>query len=155
MPERHAFQKDYAERTSSDFLIPGTAFTTVTVNRNWQTAVHRDKGDLKGGFGCMTAFSAGQYDGCYLIFPQYRVAVNMRSGDVCLADVHEWHGNSPIRRNTKFYERVSLVLYYREKMAQCGSAQEELERAKNAERNRLFTEVENGTDQKAQSDQIQ
>lgn len=146
VPDRYAFQKEFAERTSPDFLIPGTSFTTVTVNRNWQTAVHKDAGDLKGGFGCMTAFSAGQYEGCHLVFPKYRVAVNIRSGDVCLADVHEWHGNSPIRRNTKAYDRVSLVLYYRERMAECGSAAEELSRAKNLERNRLFAEVGNATD---------
>ena len=137
VPERYAYQKEFAQRTSPDFLIPGTSFTTVTVNRNWQTAAHKDAGDLKGGFGCMTAFSAGEYDGCYLIFPMFRVAVNIRAGDVCLADVHEWHGNSPIRRNTKAYERVSLVLYYRERMAECGSAAEELSRAKNLERNSL------------------
>ena len=146
VPERYAFQKEFAERTSSDFLIPQTAFSTVTVNRNWQTAVHKDAGDLKGGFGCLTAFSAGEYDGCYLIFPKFRVAANIRSGDVCLADVHEWHGNSPIRRNTRAYDRVSLVLYYRERMAECGSAVEELSRAKNLERNRLVVEVESATD---------
>jgi hypothetical protein len=134
MPDRHAAQMEYVRRTTPDFMIHGTSFTTVTVNRNWQTAVHQDKGDLKAGFGVMSALRAGNYQGCYLVFPRYRVAVNMCTRDVLLADVHCHHGNSPLIGIKGTYERISLVLYYRERMAECGSLDEELHRAKTRKR---------------------
>ena len=130
MPERWAAQKAEVETVSPDFIIPGTVFSTITVNKNWQTAVHQDAGDLRAGFGVMTALRAGKFDGCYLCFPQYRVAVDMQSTDILLADVHQWHGNTPLRGISPRYERVSCVFYVREKMKNCGSAAEELERAK-------------------------
>lgn len=54
----------------------------------------------------------------------------MNDGDVLLADVHEWHGNTPLVPTRWPYERISFVFYYRAKMLECGSAAEELERAK-------------------------
>ena len=44
MPKEYKRQRDEADKTSQDFVIKGTAFTTITVNKNWQTAVHKDAG---------------------------------------------------------------------------------------------------------------
>ena len=129
-PERYAAQLAMVQRTSKDFVIHGTAFTTLTINRNWRTATHKDAGDLKEGFGVMAALRAGKYTGGNLIFPKYKVAVNMQTQDVCLADVHSWHGNSPLVGIEGAYERISCVFYYRRKMSECGTAEEELDRAK-------------------------
>jgi hypothetical protein len=126
VPDRHAAQMAYVRRTSPDFVIPGTSFTTVTVNLNWQTAVHKDIGDLPAGFGVMTVLRAGSYSGCFLCFPAYRLAVDLRTRDVLLADVHEWHGNTPFTGVPGSFVRLSLVLYYRSRMAECGTAAEEL-----------------------------
>jgi hypothetical protein len=97
----------------------------VTVNRNFQTAVHKDAGDLHAGFGVMSCLRNDKYDGGYLCFPEYRVAVNYGSGSLCLADVHEWHGNTPLKNLRIGYERITLVFYYREHMINCRSAKEE------------------------------
>ena len=129
MPEAYARQKDIFDRTSEDFKIPGSVFTTITVNRNWQTACHKDAGDFPDGFGCLAAFSLGKFKGAYLCFPAFRVAVNMQTSDVLFCDVHEWHGNTPFNISGP-YERISLVMYYRENMKECGTAEYELERAK-------------------------
>jgi len=129
LPERYGVQKKRADATHPDFVIPQTAFTPLTINRNWQTAVHQDAGDLREGFGVMSVLQKGRYEGGYFVIPKYRVAVDMRHGDVLLADVHEWHGNTKIVGSPD-YERISVVFYYRQKMLQCGSAGEELERAK-------------------------
>jgi hypothetical protein len=130
VPDRYAAQQAIIQRTSPDFYIRGTVFTTMTVNHNWRTAQHRDAGDYAPGFGVMSVLEAGHYEGGYLVFPQYRVAVDMRTGGVCLADVHEWHGNTEIVGTPGSYVRISLVFYYRANMVLCGSAAEELERAK-------------------------
>lgn len=134
MPERWAAQKAEIDIISPDFVIPGTVFTTITVNKNWQTAVHQDAGDLRAGFGVLTALRAGSYEGGYFCLPQYRVGVDMHSTDVMLADVHKWHGNTPIIGRSPRYERVSCVFYVREKMKDCGSAADELRRAKTRKR---------------------
>lgn len=131
MPDRHAAQMEYHNRTSKDFKLPGTSFTTITVNSNFRTAGHRDAGDLKAGFGVMTALRAGRYKGGYLIFPKYRVAVDMQTTDIICADVHELHANSPIVGIAGTYKRISLVFYYREKIATCGTAEEERQKAIN------------------------
>lgn len=134
-PSRYANQLAMIEKTNSDFYIHQTVFTTITVNKNWQTALHTDSGDLKTGFGVMAVLSNGKYDGCYFCFPKYRIAVNMRHTDVLLADVHEWHCNTPFKDCIEGgYERVSVVFYYRAKMHECGNASEELDKTKNRKR---------------------
>ena len=120
---------DFIGRTNPDFVIRGTSFTTLTVNRNWQTALHTDRGDLPEGFGVLTCLRSGEYEGGFLVMPKYRVAVDMTSGCVLCANVHEWHGNSVIRHGAK-WERITCVFYARKKMIFCGSAADELERAK-------------------------
>lgn len=130
VPDRYANQREVADRTVDDWLIPATAFTTVTVNLNWQTACHQDAGDLKEGFGVMPVIDMGHYEGAYFIQPKFGMAYDCRTTDLLLNDVHEWHGNGPFTGSSGYYERLSCVLYYRRKMEECDSPEEELERAK-------------------------
>jgi hypothetical protein len=129
-PDRYKIQKDLIEKTSKDFVIPGTAFTTVTVNHNWTTAVHKDAGDLKEGFGVLSVLRAGKFTGGYYTYPRFKVAVDLGTRDVILADVHEWHGNTQIVGIKNAFERISMVFYYRNNMRYCGTSAEELERVK-------------------------
>lgn len=131
IPDRYAAQVAAIERTEKDFVIPGTPYTTITVNRNFPTRVHQDAGDLKAGFGCMSVLRRGRYSGGFFTMPRWGVAFDCGQGDVLLADVHEWHGNTRISGLPGSYERISCVFYYRERMAQCGTAAQELERARN------------------------
>ena len=124
-PERYAVQLDWTQRTSQDWIIPGTCFTTITVNRNWQTAVHQDKGDLIQGCGVMGVIGNDRHQGLYFTYPRYRVACDLRSGDIIVNNVHEWHANTPVRNTAPGWERISIVMYYREHMLQCGSMTEE------------------------------
>jgi hypothetical protein len=134
MPDRWAAQQKCASRTASDWVIPESTFTTVTVNKNFQTATHKDAGDLQGGFGVMSCLRNDKYDGAYLVFPAYRVAVDFAHRCLCLADVHEWHSNTGFKQMRLGHERITLVFYYREKMLHCKSAQDEVAWAKNRKR---------------------
>ena len=118
-PDRWEAQRAYVETISPDFVIPGTVFTSITVNRNERTAAHTDANDYKPGLGVMAVLEGGHYDGGELIFPKYRTAVDMRTGGVCLADVHEWHGNA--RFVGRRFLRLSFVFYARERMHLCPS----------------------------------
>tara|TARA_R100000995_G_C3482968_1_gene125216 strand:- start:2129 stop:3109 length:981 start_codon:yes stop_codon:yes gene_type:complete len=128
-PKRYKVQRKLADETSKDFVINDTAFTTVTVNKNFRTAGHYDNGDLKEGFGNLGVISQGKYDGGITVIPKYGVGLDLKDGDLAIFDVHELHGNTEIIRKS-FYERISVVCYYREKMIYCGDADYELNRAK-------------------------
>ena len=130
MPENYQLQRDEADRTSQDFVIKNTAFTTVTVNKNWQTAVHKDKGDFEKGFGNLVVLRQGKYLGGYFVVPKWGVAFDVQNCDLLLVDVHQWHGNTPINKIDDTATRISLVMYYRKRMISCGTAEEEILKVK-------------------------
>lgn len=122
LPWRFANQMEAAKKIDPAFLVPETPFTTVTVNKTFRTAAHCDAGDLNTGLSnLLTLSNDGKYTGGYLIAPEYRVAVNVRPGDLLLINNHEvMHGNTPIVCE-EGSERISLVVYFREKMLELGS----------------------------------
>jgi hypothetical protein len=143
VPDRHKIQYDRA-KSNPAFQIEDTAFSSVTMNRNFRTGLHQDAGDLKEGFGNLSVIERGNYKGGFTIFPRYRVGVNLRTGDFLAMDVHEWHCNTELREDSedkrlnsslidiynndketgtqgidKLYSRLSFVCYLREKLADC------------------------------------
>ena len=117
IPKNYNIQYDQAHKTK--YYIKDTSFSTVTINYNWQTALHKDAGDLKAGFGNLVVLEEGKYHGGFTGFPQYKVAIDVRHGDFLAMDVHEWHSNTKIKPITKDYTRLSLVCYLRENMIKC------------------------------------
>lgn len=129
-PEHHAKQLAIAKGTNRNYVIADTSFTTVTVNENFQTAVHKDAGDYPEGFGNLCVYRQGYYEGCYFCLPEYRVAIDMDSTDILFADVHRWHGNTPFKNMSPHYLRIAFVMYYREYMYLCKQPKEELQQVK-------------------------
>jgi hypothetical protein len=129
-PVHYKKQKNISDGTNRNYVIGNTAFTTITVNKNFQTAVHKDTGDFKDGFGNLIVYREGKYDGCYFCLPQYEIAVDMQNTDILFVDVHQWHGNTPFINPSADYLRISFVLYYREYMYQCSQPSKELHNIK-------------------------
>jgi hypothetical protein len=122
LPLKWGNQKAAADKIDPRFLVPDTVFTTITVNKSFRTAAHRDAGDLDTGLSNLLVVGSGDYTGGYLIFPELRIAVNVRPGDLLLVNNHEIiHGNTPIVLNHPDAERISLVCYFRENMLDLGS----------------------------------
>ena len=94
VPNRHSVQYKRAHETP--FVISDIAFSTVTINYNWRTGLHIDKGDLTEGFGNLVVLEEGDYEGGYTGFPQYGICVDARHGDFLGMNVHEWHCNTEI-----------------------------------------------------------
>jgi hypothetical protein len=126
LPNRYAEQAKAASKIDKRFLVPDTPFTTVTVNKTFRTAAHYDAGDLNAGLSnLLTLSNDGKYTGGYLIAPEYRIAINPRPGDLLLINNHEvMHGNTPIVCE-EGSERISVVVYFREKMLELGSKEYE------------------------------
>ena len=131
MPEAHLKQLTRASKTP-DFQILDTAFSTATINYNWQTALHRDAGDFEEGFGNLVILEDPgkermKWKGGFLGFPQYKVAVDVRNGDYLAMDVHQWHANTEIIPIDKSHHskaelehaRLSIVSYLRKNMIKC------------------------------------
>lgn len=127
LPKRWAFQKSCIDKIDSAFYVPDTVFTTITVNKTFRTAAHRDAGDLGEGFSNLTVITNGKkYSGGYLILPEFRVAVNVRPGDLLLiANHYGIHGNTPIVLEEEGADRYSVVCYFREKMLELKSKEYE------------------------------
>lgn len=123
LPWRYGNQMNAAKKMDPRFLVPETPFTTITVNKTFRTAAHYDAGDLNDGLSNLLVLSNnGNYSGGYLVAPEFRVAVNVRPGDLLLINNHEvMHGNTPMEMHDDEAERVSLVCYFREKMLELGS----------------------------------
>lgn len=129
-PEHYSRQIKWAKATNKNYVIDGTSFTTVTVNKNLQAAVHQDSGDLPDGFGNLIVYREGEYKGGHFVLPQYGVEIDLQNEDALFVNVHEWHGNTPIIPVSDDWLRISFVLYYRQYMAQCKSPSQQLKEVK-------------------------
>lgn len=157
LPERWSLQRQAADKIDSRFLVSDTVFSTITVNKTFRTAAHRDAGDFGPGFSNLGVISAGKgYKGGYLVLPEYRVAINIRPGDLLLIDNHACiHGNTPIEPenpNDKPEDiiRCSVVAYLREDLLNAGVKEYEdaryqfIEERRNNKNHHLWRERWNG-----------
>jgi hypothetical protein len=139
VPDRYAAQLAEARRSDPAWVVPGTPFSTVTVNNTYPTGVHKDKGDLEAGFSTIAVLRRGTYTGGQLVFPAWRVGVDLSDGDLILMDAHDWHGNvnlfcacgTPPNGPCPdcAAERISVVCYFRTKIVKCGTPAQEFDRA--------------------------
>lgn len=114
VPDRYTPQYKQAH-SKPQFQIADTAFSSVTMNRNFRTGLHMDDGDLRSGFGNLSVIERGKYEGGYTLFPRYKIGFDLRTGDFLAMDVHEYHCNTPIVGDG----RLSVVCYLRKKMIHC------------------------------------
>ena len=114
-PKYYMKQKKEYNKIINELKIPKTNFTTITVNRNFRTATHTDKGDLQNGLSCLICLGNDKYKGGFLGFPKQKVLVKIKPGDVIFMDSHQPHCNTELNVGTHGI-RFSLVCFIREKM---------------------------------------
>ena len=143
VPDKYTSQLKRAKE-QPHYRIANTAFSSVTINRNFRTALHKDDGDYKEGFGNLAVLEYGEYEGGYTMFPRFGVGFDVRTGDFLAMDVHEWHCNTELietaeqkKKNKELpviysdkketgtlglekpFTRISFVCYLREKLEDC------------------------------------
>ena len=152
-PQLYNRQRKKADQVI-EFTIPKTVFSTLTMNYSWRAAIHQDKHNIKSkdGVAILTVaedhLNKNHFKGCYLGFPQFGFAVNVRQGDILITDNHSgWHGNTQFYpsdpkgdvhlqkpgypendrnkwsskdiKNNWHYNRMSMVYYLREGLSNC------------------------------------
>lgn len=108
-PEAYQTQKEFSDNTVA--RVGDTVFSTITVNHNWRSALHKDAGDYKGGLGAFTVVQSSKMGG-ELLFPEYGIAVRVCTSDVLLFNSHLWHCNAPVTA----HDRLTFVCYMRSKI---------------------------------------
>ena len=118
MPKERQFILDILGTLSDDrFSLFGTAFTTITVNNNFQTALHRDGNNCKGGIAVLTSINKGTYDGYNFVFPEMRLGFRIDNGDFLCGDNQKFvHGHTEMTNMSDDAESVYFVFYTREGM---------------------------------------
>jgi hypothetical protein len=147
IPDRHKVQYQ-AAHSKPLYQIADTAFSSLTVNRNFRTALHKDAGDFPQGYGNLSVIERGKYHGGHTLFPRFGIGFNIRTGDFLAMDVHEWHCNTAMyeteedkafnkrlprihldnpetgtQGSDKPYTRISFVCYLRLKLKNCKEAE--------------------------------
>lgn len=132
--ESWEYQNGIVQKTSKDFVIPSTIYTTVTVNKNFRTAYHLDAKNAPLGMAPMILMRQGKFEGGLVVLPEWRIAAKLETGDlIFFRNMQDIHGNTKIVPLTKDYQRCTLVFYHREEMLKCGTMEQELARAQSGE----------------------
>ena len=114
-PDNWLYQYESYSKCPEEFIIPYTNFSSITVNHDFRTASHRDKGDYKKGMTCFTVKKCGEFSGGELCFPEYDIGIDIKQGDLLMFNPHEVHCNNALNGRG----RMSMVFYLREKMELC------------------------------------
>ncbi|EPY28945.1 DNA repair and recombination protein RAD54B [Angomonas deanei] len=108
-PKYHQLQE---EAIAPEFRMYETVFSTITVNHNFRTAVHVDKGDFRSGLAALVVIG-GAFSGCDLAVKKMKKRFPLRTGDVLFFDTSLEHGNTEVHDPEQGWERISVVCYYR------------------------------------------
>lgn len=111
LPHHYGKQNQFIQKHRE--RIGNSCYSTITINKNFRTAIHIDKGDFKDGIGTIT--TAGDFEGGEFCLVDYKVAINLKPNDLLFVNVHKHHGNLPFEGT-----RYSMVSYVRENIKKCG-----------------------------------
>ena len=118
-------QKGFAETfVEPEYRVGGGIFTTLSANRyhagqSTKMSAHIDSGDTEFGMTTMCHFRDGEYEGAYLTFPRYGIAIDAPDNSVVIADSRQVHGVTEIKGNG---QRFTCVAYCDNRLATKGVA---------------------------------
>ena len=128
----YEYHRKKADECPENLLFKDTIYSTMTLNYDFRTATHIDKGDLEGGLSTLTIFEdvPNNYTGFYLGLPEYKICFDVRDGDTLIFNAHEFHANTEFKvlsdklkmddlSGNNFAGRMSVVCYLREKLNEC------------------------------------
>ena len=127
------YHRKRADECPQELLFKDTIYSTMTLNYDFRTACHIDKGDLQGGLSTLTIFEdiPDNYNKFYLGLPEYKICFDVRDGDTLIFNAHEYHANTEYEvlsdklkiddlTDNNFAGRMSVVCYLRDRLNRCG-----------------------------------
>lgn len=115
-PNEFKIQSDFCKSIEKNLLIPNTVFSTVTINKNFRTCTHTDKGDFMNGLSVLLITGKHFKGGC-LGFPRLKLLIHCKEGDIVFMNSHEPHCNTNIQlKDIDDSFRYSIVCYVRTNM---------------------------------------
>ena len=100
----------------------GTCFTSITVNWNFDVKYHFDGNNAKDAAAVLTVLEKGTYEGSEFVFPQLRLAFNLRHGDYLGGDNQSlMHGMLPFKNTSPDFESIWFVFYQRDSIIKLDS----------------------------------
>jgi|TARA_Y100000361_G_scaffold141582_1_gene146779 hypothetical protein len=132
------------EKVKDQWVIKDTVFTSGIVNKNNQLKYHFDSGNFKNVYSNMLVFKSDVMGG-HLVIPEIDISLEVADNSVTIFDGQDLlHGVSPIDYNNSKAYRYSIVYYSLERMWQCMTIEEEIDRIREKkmirEENRLKPE---------------
>jgi hypothetical protein len=95
----------------------GTAFTTATINNNFQVAMHRDGNNAEGAVAALCVMEIGDWKGGEFVFPELGIGFDIRAGDIFIGDNQKLiHGMLPFSEQTPGAENIMFVFYQRDRI---------------------------------------
>jgi hypothetical protein len=126
------YHRKKADEVPENLLFKDTIYSTMTLNYDFRTASHKDKGDLEGGLSTLTIFEdeLNNYEDFYIGLPEYKIAFDVRDGDTLIFNAHEYHANTEFKvlseklklddlTDNNYAGRMSVVCYMRNKLNKC------------------------------------
>jgi len=111
----NVLSKRFKKVKDEAYNLFGTCFTSITVNWNFQVAYHRDGNNAKDAAAVLTVLENGTYEGSEFVFPELRLAFNLRHGDYLGGDNQSLvHGMMPFKNASKDFESIWFVFYQRD-----------------------------------------
>ena len=129
LPEKFEVLNDrFSQVKDERYNLFGTAFTTITVNYNFQVAYHRDGNNAQNAVAALAVMESGEYSGGEFVFPELGIGFDIRGGDVLIGDNQGLiHGMLPYSHSNMRWgnyghkpsaESIMFVFYQRDRVVQ-------------------------------------
>jgi hypothetical protein len=107
----------FAQVKDERYNLFGTAFTTITVNNNFQVAYHRDGNNAEGAVAALAVMERGKWKGGEFVFPELGIGFDIREGDIFIGDNQGLiHGMLPFEMESADAENIMYVFYQRDRI---------------------------------------
>jgi hypothetical protein len=118
MPDKHnALIERFRHVNDERYNLFGTAFTTITVNNNFQVAYHRDGNNAVDAVAALAVMEKGEWSGGEFVLPELGIGFDIREGDIFVGDNQGLiHGMLPFDMKSADAENVMFVFYQRDKV---------------------------------------
>ena len=116
MPEAFAdLNARFSKVKDERYNFLGTAFSSCTINNNYQLAPHVDGFNAKNGKAALFVMEKGDWSGGEFVFPTMGIGFNIRKGDLFIGDNQStMHAMLPFDFHSEDAENIMGVLYSKE-----------------------------------------